>query len=129
MVEEKETFKIQLASSNHIKIPECIVRKWKLLPNDFFDLEEKDDGFFLRPLYHIKEGQSWYWSPSWRTMTRKAEDDIKYKRIEVFKDAQSAIKFLTIERSPGEGIQGRIKLKENKSTIKQLNSKLKNFGF
>jgi len=86
--------KVRFNRNFYLKIPPKIVKDLNLLTFDFCEIEEREDGFFVKPLRVIREDQVCFWSQKWQKYIHSAKEDIEKKRVLVYKDADELSEFL-----------------------------------
>ncbi len=64
-----------------ITLPPVIREKFRLAEGDFVDIEERQGGFFLRPVKMITPDQEYFYTKEWQGAEAEADKDIAEGRV------------------------------------------------
>lgn len=64
-----------------ITLPATIRKKYHLAEGDFVDFEERQDGFFLKPVKMISPDQEYFYTREWQAAETEADEDIAEGKI------------------------------------------------
>lgn len=75
----------RMRAKGQVTIPRDVREAARISEGDPVRFEIVADGILLRPQKMVDATQAWFWTPEWQEGERRASDDIRAGRTEVFK--------------------------------------------
>jgi antitoxin MazE len=60
----------RIGPKHQITIPQEVFEQLGLQPEDFLDVQVRDDALYLIPQKLVPRDQAWFWSKDWQDRTR-----------------------------------------------------------
>lgn len=85
----------RLTSGGQVTLPKEIRIKTNMQPGDFVEVKlDKEGHIVLTPKKLVDASQAYFWTEEWQKGERKADEDIKARRVKKFKSMDEAVKYL-----------------------------------
>jgi AbrB family looped-hinge helix DNA binding protein len=85
----------RLTSGGQVTIPKEIRTKTNMQSGDFVEVKIDEEGrIILVPKKLVDASQAYFWTEEWQKGERAADEDIKAGRVNKFKSAAEAVKYL-----------------------------------
>jgi antitoxin MazE len=88
----------KMRDRGQVTIPRAIREAAHLQEGDPVEVEMVDEGILLRPQRTIDASQAWFWTEEWQAGERRATEDIREGRTEVFKSGEEFVDALRRRR-------------------------------
>ena len=85
---------VDIKQKSQVTIPMTLLKKLKLKIGDKLDIKEKDGRLIITPVMVIPREQDWYWYKEWQEKERKADEELRSRKINSANDTDDLIEQL-----------------------------------
>ncbi len=85
---------LTVRSNGQITLPSSLRQEAGIEEGDLLEAEVHDGAITLRPKVLVDKSQAYFWTQRWQLAERKADEDLKAKRVDTFDSMESLIQDL-----------------------------------
>ncbi len=85
---------VKVQKNKNITLPMWVMRRFRVAPGDFVQLQETRQGILMRPGRLVDPAQAYFWTKEWQAEEMKIEKERRQGKVKRFRSMKALIRDL-----------------------------------